>query len=140
MENSIKLAIVGANGKTLDSMDKVKAMKVITTIYNDKVNEKKNPTLLSFNNPRGGISVLVELFATEFKAENKIYSLGDGMEEWKVAQRKLAKDCDNLYCLVTEVRDKPCYHCLSLDHERNGGCYTMKEAGKLGKKVKLIIL
>ena len=71
MENSIKLAIVGANGKTLDSMDKVKAMKVITTIYNDKVNEKKNPTLLSFNNTRGGISVLVELFATEFQAKNK---------------------------------------------------------------------
>ena len=138
--NLIKLAIVGANGANLDTLDKTKAMKVITTIYEDKIIEDKNPILLSFNNPRGGISVLVNLFAEEFKIKNVVYSLGTNLSEWKVAQRMMAKDCDHLYCLTTAVKDKPCYHCLSLDHERNGGCFCMKEAQKIGKKVKLIIL
>ena len=62
------------------------------------------------------------------------------MKEWKEAQTKIAEDCDQLYCLTTAVKEKPCYHCLTLDHERNGGCYAKKEAQRLGKKVKLIIL
>ena len=136
----MKLAIVGINGRNLDKIDKLKAMKVISTIYNDKVKENKDPILLSFNNPRGGISALVDVFSLEFKAENKQYDLGKSMKEWKEAQTKIAEDCDQLYCLTTAVKDKPCYHCLTLDHERNGGCYAKKEAQRLGKKVKLIIL
>lgn len=140
MALGMKLAIVGINGRNLDKIDKLKAMKVISTIYNDKVEEKQDPVLLSFDNPRGGISALVDMFSLEFKAENKQYDLGKSMKEWKKAQTKIAEDCDQLYCLTTAVKDKPCYHCLTLDHERNGGCYAKKEAQRLGKKVKLIIL
>ena len=39
----MKLAIVGINGRNLDKIDKLKAMKVISTIYNDKVKENKDP-------------------------------------------------------------------------------------------------
>ena len=120
----MKLAIVGINGRNLDKIDKLKAMKVISTIYNDKVEEKKDPILLSFNNPRGGVSALVDMFSLEFNAENKQYDLGSSMKDWKKAQTKIAEDCDQLYCLTTAVKDKPCYHCLTLDHERNGGCYA----------------
>ena len=39
----MKLEIVGKNGRNLDKIDKLKAMKVISTIYNDKVKENKDP-------------------------------------------------------------------------------------------------
>ena len=136
----MKIAIVGINGRNLDKIDKLKAMKVISTIYNDKVNEDRNPTILSFNNPRGGISALVDLFSLEFNAQMIQYDLGNSMKDWKKANTKIAEDCDHLYCLTTGVKKKPCYHCLTLDQERNGGCYAKKEASRLGKKVKLIIL
>ena len=130
------IAIVGINGMNLDEYERNKIMAEIMTICK-KYNKKK---ILSLKNPRGGVSTFVELYAKEFKIDNKEYDLGENLKDWKEGNKKMVKECDILYCLTTMVKRRSCYHCLSLDHEVSGGCFAMKEAKKLGKPVNLLIL
>jgi len=120
----------------LDEYERKKIMSEIMSICK-KYDEKK---ILSLKNPRGGVSAFVDLYTKEFKINYKEYDLGKDLKEWKEGNKKMVKECDILYCLTTMVKKKPCYHCLTLDHEVNGGCFALKEAKKLGKPVNLLIL
>lgn len=60
----------------------------------------------------------------------------------------IARQCDKVVCIT--VRELPagyrgmrfdwCYHCKTGAHVKSGGCWTMKEAKKLGKLTELIVI
>lgn len=60
----------------------------------------------------------------------------------------IAHDCHKVVCIT--VREPPpgykgmrfdwCYHCKTGAHVKSGGCWTMKQAAKLGKQTELIVI
>lgn len=54
---------------------------------------------------------------------------------------KIAKECDELYCITIPTRRVKCYHHdPPQDHEKTAGCWTMNKALKLKKQCKLIVI
>src|SRR3990167_9416744 len=61
-------------------------------------------------------------------------------QTWPEYRRRnilIAQNCDRLVCLSTKVKRVSCYHCHSNTHEKTAGCWTMNEARKLNRPVKL---
>ena len=54
----------------------------------------------------------------------------------------IARDCTECHCITvrslpvgyTGMRFDYCYHCKTSEHVKSGGCWTVKQAQKLGKK------
>lgn len=67
---------------------------------------------------------------------------------YKLRNLLIARDCDKVVCIT--VRELPpgykgmrfdwCYHCKTGAHVKSGGCWTMKQAAKLGKQTELIVI
>jgi len=138
-----KVAIIGASGSKLDEYERFGAMKEIIKI----VKQHKNPLIISGHSPRGGVDILVELYAEEFNYPTKIikpqvaqWGNKDGKMGYHDRNLVIASECDILYCITTRLKTKSCYHCKTGDHERTGACWTMKKAKEMGKPTKLIIL
>lgn len=51
----------------------------------------------------------------------------------------LANQCDELICITTDTKTRKCYHC-NRDHQRTGGCYTMKITKAKKKPVRLYVV
>lgn len=83
------------------------------------------------------------LIVTEFSPKIKSWEQG-----YKPRNLKIAKRSDKVYCLSVDKLPKGfigmefplCYHCGTKDHVKSGGCWTMRQAIKMGKKGKLIII
>ncbi len=82
---------------------------------------------------------LTDCITTVFHAPAKQWEDKEGMEGFKTRNTKIAEYCDELICITTSVKIKKCYHC-NADHQRTGGCWTMKEAARLGKPVRLYVV
>ena len=60
----------------------------------------------------------------------------------------IARDCDACFCITvrelpagyTGMRFKLCYHCGVDTHVKSGGCWTVKEAKKLGKPGEILVI
>ena len=141
--SKLKVAIVGVSGDKLDSFEKEKALQEIIKIGENH----KDCIIVSGHSPRGGIDILAEMYA-DFTKKEKIIFKPDTTEWNDVGEKKgyktrnleIAETCDILYCISVPKKEKSCYHCKQFTHEKTGGCWTMREAKKLGKKTKLIIL
>jgi len=132
-----RVAIVGSSGGKLDSYEKFGAMKAIIKI----IKEHQNPTLISGRSPLGGIDVLAEMYADEFKIPKLIFPpVTENWEGYKNRNLAIAAECDVLYCITTRRKKIFCYHCKDGSHEKSGGCWTMKKAKEMGKPTKLIVL
>ena len=67
---------------------------------------------------------------------------------YKARNIKIAKQSDLLVCITVKalpegykgMRFPLCYHCGTKDHVKSGGCWTMKQAKKLGKETRLIVI
>jgi len=83
------------------------------------------------------------LNVTEFPP--KVLSWEQG---YKVRNLQIANRSDVVYCITvnklpeeyTGMRFPLCYHCGTKDHVKSGGCWTMKEAIKLGKGGELRVI
>ena len=142
---SLKVAIVGVSGEKLDNFEKEKAVLEIIKIGD----RHKGCTIVSGHSPRGGIDILAEMYADFTKKDKLIFKpdTSDWEDEgekkgYKTRNLEIAEACDILYCISVPMKEggKSCYHCKQFTHEKTGGCWTMREAKKLGKKTKLIIL
>ena len=53
----------------------------------------------------------------------------------------IAQECDKLFCITTNVHDEKCYHHdKSQDHQRTGGCWTLREAARINKPCRLFVI
>lgn len=98
----------------------------------------------------GGIDVWAVEEAKQAGKPYKEYTPRD--LEWETGYKPrnllIAHGCDKVVCIT--VRKLPggykgmrldwCYHCKNGDHVKSGGCWTMKQAAKLGKQTELIII
>lgn len=60
-------------------------------------------------------------------------------EGFKERNILIAMTCDELICITTKTKNEKCYHCQQ-DHQRTGGCWTMKKAKELNKPTRLFVL
>lgn len=61
----------------------------------------------------------------------------DGFRERNI---KVAKHCDELFCVTIPTRKQKCYHHPhEEDHEKTAGCWTLRKAKELGKECKLLV-
>lgn len=67
---------------------------------------------------------------------------------YKERNLEIAKASDVVVCITVDrlpqdysgMRFKLCYHCGKDDHVKSGGCWTMKQAQKMGKEGRLIVI
>jgi hypothetical protein len=67
---------------------------------------------------------------------------------YKTRNEKIAQRCHEAVCIT--VRELPpgydgmrfdlCYHCMTKDHVKSGGCWTVKYARSLGKPGRIIVI
>jgi hypothetical protein len=83
------------------------------------------------------------LAVTEFPPKTLSWESG-----YKPRNIQIAKRSDKVYCITvdklpwnyTGMRFKLCYHCGVDTHVKSGGCWTMKEAKRLGKEIRLKVI
>ena len=67
---------------------------------------------------------------------------------YKKRNLEIANNSDILVCITVKslpegykgMRFPLCYHCGTKDHVKSGGCWTMRQAKKLGKETRLIVI
>lgn len=72
----------------------------------------------------------------EFPPKNRSWASG-----YKPRNLQIAQASDEVHCITVRKLPKGyrgmtfplCYHCGTKDHVKSGGCWTMKQAQKLGK-------
>lgn len=74
-----------------------------------------------------------------------------GQDGFEARNLKIARDADLLVCITVKTLPETydgmrfpggCYHCKTPleSHIKSGGCWTMHQAAKLGKRTKLVVL
>ena len=59
---------------------------------------------------------------------------------YKQRNIEIANDCNELFCITTQVHDMECYHHNPpANHQKTAGCYTLNLARCSGKKVTLYV-
>ena len=150
----MKIGIVGHGADKFDERSKEDAKKAIKNIlvYGDsrifgKVPKAKDVVLVSGHSPVGGIDLWAEEEAKNlgYEMDLKIPKQHTWDAEYGYKQRNLdiARDSDEVWVILVDkypqdykgMRFAKCYHCNTSDHVKSGGCWTGKQAEKLGKKV-----
>lgn len=70
------------------------------------------------------------------------------LEGYKPRNLQIARASDEVYCITlkelppsyTGMRFPSCYHCGTSDHVKSGGCWTVKQALRMGKKGKIFVI
>ncbi len=131
----MKVAIVGSSH--LKKVDKMRAKRLLTAMFE---NFKYDTQIISGG--AAGIDSMVKHFAT-LKAMD-IIEYKPATQDWREFRRrniKIAEECDELFCIATQLYDVKCYHHMSPQpHQKTAGCWTMKQAMRLGKPCQLVVL
>lgn len=92
----------------------------------------------------GGVDIWAEEVARAFDIEPVVHL--PAVRSWALGymprNRLIARDCDVLHNIVVDrlplgydgMRFEWCYHCHTDGHVKSGGCWTAKEAQRLGKQ------
>lgn len=67
---------------------------------------------------------------------------------YKQRNLRIARNSDVVYCITvaelpssyTGMRFKMCYHCGTDTHVKSGGCWTVKQANRMGKTTGVIVI
>lgn len=107
------------------------------------------------------LGIKTEIHPAETKGwEDEYLDYGGRNKGYKSRNMDIAEACDILYCIVpsvdvmsVEVYGKKtvalstddskipyCYHCKTLGHPANGGCWTKKYADSIGKPTHLVLI
>ncbi len=133
-----KIAIVGSS--KLDEYQLKDALSILQTELNYR--DGHNYTEIITGDAKG-IDELARRFTGLFTnlglticpCKNKEWE-PNGFKERNI---KIANSCDELICIASHYKTEKCYHCKD-DHQRTGGCWTMKYAKKLGKPTRLYVV
>lgn len=133
----MKLAIVGTSRLT-----DFERSRVIDLIHNEFL---RSPKISLITGDADGVDSLVpacnfvercELLVVKSLEKYWEPNSGHGFKERNI---RIAEECDELICITTKTKDIKCYHC-NMDHQRTGGCWTMKYAKSLGKPTRLYVV
>jgi hypothetical protein len=76
------------------------------------------------------------LVVTEYPPKNRYWDTGYKPRNMQIARRSNVVHCitvDRLPETYVGMTFDLCYHCNTKDHVKSGGCWTMKQAIKMGK-------
>lgn len=131
----MKVAIVGTS-QNLTENEERDARQLCAII----LKEHDNPTLISGG--AKGIDFIAYEVARGLGLSITIYD--PKTTDWfgyRERNLRIAKECDELYCITTNVHDEWCYHHgKSQDHQRTAGCWTLREAARINKPCKLFVI
>ena len=150
----MKVGIVGHEAKKFTPETRAMARQEIRSI----IKEWQATLVISGRSPLGGIDIWAIEEANGMGVATREHLPGvfqwdsvKGVDGFKARNLKIARDSDLVVCIVVqrlpagytgmEVANG-CYHCHTPPdhHVKSGGCWTMKEAGKMGKKTVLVVL
>jgi hypothetical protein len=134
------VGIVGSEEAKFTPLGKKRAMQLIEDLLEQPGVEQ----VVSGGCHLGGIDIWareigmkLELNVTEYIPKERSWEKGYKPRNLLIAQRS-----DIVHCITireypkeyTGMRFAYCYHCLTDTHIKSGGCWTMREAVRLGKK------
>lgn len=139
----MRIAIVGSGADKFTPETEREAKAIIRFLL-----KYPGAVLVSGHSPLGGIDIWAEEIAKELGRRAHIFE--PLVQQWnpsdsigyKARNLAIAQDCDEIHVIIpatypetyTDRRFKLCYHCKTSDHIKSGGCWTAKQAEKLGKK------
>jgi hypothetical protein len=146
MLESVKLGIVGSEAAKFTPRTEGLARLVIHDLI-----QKYNPDIIiSGGCHLGGIdkwaiegAEIAEIGFIEYLPKTRNWEGG-----YKERNLRIARNSDIVVCITvkelpsnyTGMRFKMCYHCKTDTHVKSGGCWTVKEAKKLGKRTEVIVI
>jgi hypothetical protein len=141
----MKIGIVGSEAIKFNELTKIDAQEMINRlIMMPNVTE-----VVSGGCHLGGIDIWaaelgrkLHLKVTEFIPETLSW------EGYKKRNLQIASHSDIIYCITvdklpdsyTGMKFKLCYHCKTDKHVKSGGCWTVKQAIKMGKPGSVIVI
>lgn len=147
----MKIGIVGHEAAKFTPDTEAKAKQLIKCLLDDDALFADDETIaVSGHCPLGGIDIWTEEIADEYGYKKLIFP--PAKQTWAGGYRErnllIAQNSDIVHCIsvasypdsYTGLRFNRCYHCGTNDHAKGGGCWTMKQAIKLGKKGELWII
>lgn len=131
----MRIAIVGAS--KLTENEERDAQQFCGLMMNQWLKEYDDLVIISGG--AKGVDSIAENCARNLNITTMIFHPeAQNKGEYKIRNMKIAKQCDKLFCLPANLRNTPCYHCDTDEHERSGGCWTANMAKELGKEVRII--
>lgn len=88
-------------------------------------------------------AIKLKIATQEFPAMKRSWEGG-----YKERNLQIAEGSDVVYCLTLQrlpptyhgMTFPRCYHCGTADHVKSGGCWTVKQAKRMGKKTDVIVI
>ena len=123
--------------------------KIRELLVSHSVNGVK-PIVISGHCPLGGVDIFAEQIAAELGLRTEIKApkqhVWDAEYGYKQRNLDIARCSDKLYVFTVDklppayngMKFELCYHCGSTEHVKGGGCWTGKQAKRLGKLVEWI--
>jgi len=135
----MKIAIVGSSNLT--DTEEADTRKYCGLVLNQMIREYGAESLILVSGGASGVDTVAETTATGLGIKCEIHKPAENnWDAYKVRNLKIAESCGIIYCFPTKVRLQPCYHCDAKDHERSGGCWTVKQAKALNKETHVVPL
>ncbi len=140
------LGIVGSEGAKFTAKGEASARALIR----DTVQAYKPTLVVSGACHLGGIDVWAreecEALGVPFK---EFPPQAHAWSYYRARNLKIAKAADKVICITVEDLppgyvehgwERYCYHCNASDHIKSGGCWTVKQAQKLGKDGDIFVI
>ncbi len=135
----MKIAIVGAS--RLSSTEEKNARESCEILLKQMIKDNGRDKTILVSGGASGVDTIAETTAYELGLKCDIHRpTSENWDGYKARNLKIAQECDVIYCFPTKVRLTPCYHCSIQDHERSGGCWTVKQAKTLKKEGHIVPL
>lgn len=96
----------------------------------------------------------IDAWAAEYAMANNLFLLEhlpvsrSWANGYKPRNLLIARDCKKCFCITvrelppnyTGMRFPLCYHCGTTNHVKSGGCWTVKQARKMGKHGEILVI
>ncbi len=129
----MNIAIVGAS--RLTNIEEKTARESCEILLKQIVREHGRSKTVLVSGGANGVDTIAEVTANELGITCNIHRpTSQNWDGYKARNLKIAQECDVIYCFPTKLKLEPCYHCGVHDHERSGGCWTVKQAKTLKKE------
>lgn len=135
----MKIAIVGAS--RLNNIEEKTARESCEILLKQVVREYGRNNTILVSGGASGVDSIAEKTAYSLGLNCNIHKpISQNWDGYKARNLKIAQECDVIYCFPVKLRLEPCYHCGVHDHERSGGCWTVKQAKILKKEGHIVPL
>ncbi len=146
----MNIGIVGSEAAKFTPITEATAKDIIDMLIHDVVVAGEMPYVVSGECHLGGI----DIWAKEAALDSNVGYIGCPPAKltweggYKQRNLKIARESDMVSCIT--LRELPptyngmkfthCYHCKVNDHVKSGGCWTVKQAVKMGKIGRIFIV